>query len=159
MKNSMSYSTWQLWSLVILRVAVGWHFLYEGVTKLINPNWSSLGYLMDSGGVLEGLFQSMAGNPAVLNVVDFLNIWGLMLIGAGLILGLFTRVATIGGILLLAFYYLSHPPILGVTYAIPSEGNYLWINKNLIELLTLWVILLFPTWRQIGVDRFIFKNN
>ena len=82
-----------------------------------------------------------------------------MLIGAGLILGLFTRVATIGGILLLAFYYLSHPPILGVTYAIPSEGNYLWINKNLIELLTLWVILLFPTWRQIGVDRFIFKNN
>jgi thiosulfate dehydrogenase [quinone] large subunit len=159
MKNSMSYSTWQLWSLVILRVAVGWHFLYEGVTKLINPNWSSLGYLMDSGGVFEGLFQSMAGNPAVLNVVDFLNIWGLMLIGAGLILGLFTRVATIGGILLLAFYYLSHPPILGVTYAIPSEGNYLWINKNLIELLTLWVILLFPTWRQIGVDRFIFKNN
>ena len=75
MKNSMSYSTWQLWSLVILRVAVGWHFLYEGVTKLINPNWSSLGYLMDSGGVFEGLFQSMAGNPAVLNVVDFLNIW------------------------------------------------------------------------------------
>ena len=159
MKNSMSYSTWQLWSLVILRVAVGWHFLYEGVTKLINPNWSSLGYLMDSGGVFEGLFQSMAGNPAVLNVVDFLNIWGLMLIGAGLFLVLFTRVATIGGILLLAFYYLSHPPILGVTYAIPSEGNYLWINKNLIELLTLWVILLFPTWRQIGVDRFIFKNN
>ena len=159
MKTSMSYSTWQLWSLVILRVAVGWHFLYEGVTKLINPNWSSLGYLMDSGGMFEGLFQSMAGNPAVLNVVDFLNIWGLILIGAGLILGLFTRIAAIGGILLLAFYYLSHPPILGVIYAIPSEGNYLWINKNLIELLTLWVILLFPTWRQIGVDRFIYKNN
>ena len=86
MKTSMSYSTWQLWSLVILRVAVGWHFLYEGVTKLINPNWSSLGSLMDSGGVFEGLFQSMAGNPAVLNVVDFLNIWGLMLIGAGLMI-------------------------------------------------------------------------
>jgi thiosulfate dehydrogenase [quinone] large subunit len=159
MKNNETYSTWQLWSLVILRVAVGWHFMYEGITKLLNPNWSSLGYLMDSGGLFEGLFHSMAGNPALLNVVDFLNVWGLVLIGAGLILGIFTRVATIAGMILLAFYYLSHPPILGVTYAIPSEGNYLWINKNLIELLTLWVILLFPTWTIIGVDRFIFNKH
>lgn len=159
MKNNETYSTCQLWALVILRVAVGWHFLYEGITKLINPNWSSLGYLMDSGGMFSGMFQSMAGNPTILNAVDFLNVWGLLLIGAGLVLGLFTRVATIAGIVLLAFYYLSHPPILGVTYAIPSEGNYLWINKNLIELLTLWVILLFPTWKTIGVDRFIFNKN
>lgn len=159
MKYNETYSTWQLWALVVLRVAVGWHFMYEGITKLLNPNWSALGYLMDSGGLFAGMFQSMAGNPALLNVVDFLNVWGLVLIGAGLILGLFTKTATIAGMLLLAFYYLSHPPILGVTYAIPSEGNYLWINKNLIELLTLWVILLFPTWKTIGVDRFIFKNN
>ena len=159
MMNNENYSAWQLWSLVILRVAVGWHFLYEGITKLLNPNWSSLGYLMDSGGIFDGMFQSMAGNPSLMNIVDFLNVWGLVLIGAGLILGLFTRVATISGMILLAFYYLSHPPILGVTYAIPSEGNYLWINKNLIELLTLWVILLFPTWTTIGVDRFIFNKN
>jgi thiosulfate dehydrogenase [quinone] large subunit len=159
MKNNENYSTWQLWALVILRVAVGWHFLYEGITKLLNPNWSSMGYLMDSGGLFEGMFRSMAGNPDLVNVVDFLNVWGLVLIGAGLIVGLFTRVASIAGIVLLAFYYLSHPPILGVTYAIPSEGSYLWINKNLIELITLWVILLFPTWRTIGLDRFIGNKN
>lgn len=159
MKNNENYSTLQLWALVILRVAVGWHFLYEGITKLLNPNWSSMGYLMDSGGLFEGMFRSMAGNPALVNVVDFLNVWGLVLIGAGLIVGLFTRVASIAGIVLLAFYYLSHPSILGVTYAIPSEGNYLWINKNLIELITLWVILLFPTWRTIGLDRFIGNKN
>lgn len=159
MKNNMTYSNWQLWALVVLRVAVGWHFLYEGITKLLNPNWSSLGYLMDSGGLFEGIFQSMAGNPTLLNVVDILNVWGLVLIGAGLVLGLFTRVATVAGMILLAFYYLSHPPILGVTYAIPSEGNYLWINKNLIEMLALWVILLFPTWKTIGIDRFILNKN
>lgn len=159
MKNKDTYSTWQLWALVVLRVAIGWHFLYEGITKLLNPNWSSLGYLMDSGGLFEGLFRAMAGNPTVLNVADFLNVWGLVLIGAGLILGLFTRVATVAGMILLAFYYLSHPPILGVTYAIPSEGNYLWINKNLIELLALWVILLFPTWKSVGVDRFVFNKK
>lgn len=153
-----NYTNLQLWSLVILRVAIGWHFLYEGITKLINPNWSSLGYMMDSKGLFEGLFLSMAGNATVLNVMDFLNVWGLILVGAGLIVGLFTRVAAISGIVLLAFYYLSHPAIIGVTYAIPSEGSYLWVNKNLIELLTLWVIVLFPTWKVVGMDRFVFNK-
>ena len=159
MMNNTNYSTWQLWSLVILRVAIGWHFLYEGITKLFNPDWSSLGYLMDSGGVFEGLFHSIAGNAALLNVMDFLNVWGLILIGAGLIVGLFTRVAAISGIVLLAFYYFSHPAIIGATYDIPSEGSYLWVNKNLIELLTLWVIFLFPTWKAVGLDRYLFKKK
>jgi thiosulfate dehydrogenase [quinone] large subunit len=153
------YSAWQLWGLVILRVAIGWHFLYEGITKLLNPNWSSLGYLMDSRGAFSGIFHSIAANAALLNVMDFLNIWGLILIGAGLILGLLARPASIAGMVLLAFYYLSHPAIIGVDYAIPSEGNYLWINKNLIELLALWVLLLFPTWQKVGLDRFIFRRK
>ena len=90
MKNT-DYSKWQLWSLVILRVAIGWHFLYEGIVKLMNPNWSSLGYLMDSKGLFAGVFHSIAGNPSLLNVMDFVNMWGLILIGAGLIVGLFSR--------------------------------------------------------------------
>jgi thiosulfate dehydrogenase [quinone] large subunit len=88
-----------------------------------------------------------------------MNIWGLILIGSGLIIGLFTRIAAISGIALLAFYYLSHPPVIGVTYAIPSEGNYLWVNKNLIELLAIWVILLFPTWHVVGLDRFVRRRK
>lgn len=154
-----NFTTWQLWSLVILRVAIGWHFLYEGITKLLNPDWSSLGYLMDSKGLFEGLFHSIAGNAAILNVMDFFNVWGLILIGAGLIVGLFTRVAAFAGIVLLAFYYLSHPAIIGANYAIPSEGSYLWVNKNLIELLTLWIITLFPTWKSVGMDRFLFNKK
>ncbi|MEA3461830.1 MAG: DoxX family protein [Bacteroidota bacterium] len=159
MIKDTDYSKWQFWSLVILRVAIGWHFLYEGIVKLLNPNWSSLGYLMDSKGLFEGLFHSIAGNPALLNVMDFLNMWGLILIGAGLIVGLFTRIASIAGIVLLAFYYLSHPAIIGVNFAMPTEGSYLWVNKNLIELLTLWVIVLFPTWKTIGMDRFLFNKK
>ena len=159
MMKDTDYSKWQLWSLVILRVVIGWHFLYEGIVKLLNPNWSSLGYLMDSKGLFEGVFHSIAGNPALLNVMDFINMWGLILIGAGLIVGLFTRIASIAGIVLLAFYYLSHPAIIGVSFAMPTEGSYLWVNKNLIELLTLWVIVLFPTWKTIGMDRFLFNKK
>ncbi len=146
-------------SLVILRVAIGWHFLYEGIAKLINPNWSAVGYLMDSQGFLSGVFRSMASDPGTMAVVDFLNVWGLTLIGFGLMLGFLTQVAKIAGILLLLFYYLSHPPVIGVNYAIPSEGNYLWVNKTLIELLTLWVLYYFPTGKIIGIDRFIFNKN
>ena len=159
MMKDTDYSKWQLWSLVILRIVIGWHFLYEGIVKLLNPNWSSLGYLMDSKGLFEGVFHSIAGNPALLNVMDSINMWGLILIGAGLIVGLFTRIASIAGIFLLAFYYLSHPAIIGVNYAMPTEGSYLWVNKNLIELLTLWVIVLFPTWKTIGMDRFLFNKK
>lgn len=152
-----NYTSWQLGVLTTLRIFIGWHFLYEGIIKILNPNWSSAGYLLDSQGIFSGLFESIAMNQGLLDVVDFLNIWGLAAIGLGLILGLFTRVATIGGMVLLAFYYLSHPPMIGVSYAIPSEGNYLFINKTLIELVALWVLYLFPTGKEIGLDRLIFK--
>ena len=149
----------QIFWLVTLRVVIGWHFLYEGVVKLANPNWSSAGYLMDSQGFLKGFFYWLASDPTMLSVVDFLNVWGLVLIGLGLILGSFTRIATIGGIILLAFYYLSHPPFLNLEYALPGEGAYLIINKTLIELIALWVLLLFPTGKQIGLDIFIFRRK
>lgn len=156
---TLKYSKAQLWLLVVLRVVIGWHILYEGVSKLLNSNWSSLGYLMDSKGLLAGIFHSMASNPEVLRVVDFLNVWGLILVGAGLILGLFTRVATIGGIALMALYYLSHPPLINAAYAMPSEGNYLLVNKNLIELAALLVLSVFPTGCVVGIDRYIFKRG
>ena len=157
--TNIALSGGQRLALVVLRVAIGWHFLYEGLTKAMNPDWSSLGYLMDSKGLFQGMFHSLAANPALLNAMDFLNVWGLILIGAGLILGLFTRVAVIAGMALLGFYYLSHPAIIDANYAIPSEGSYLWINKNLIELFALWVLLLFPTWKEIGLERFLMKKQ
>lgn len=144
--------------LVILRLAIGWHFLYEGLVKLLNPNWSAVGYLLDSGGFLSGFFQSLASNPSAMQVVDFLNAWGLTAIGLGLMLGLFTQIATLAGIVLLLFYYFSHPALIGVNYAIPSEGNYLWINKTLIEAFALLVLYYFPTGKHIGIDRFFFKK-
>jgi len=99
-KLELNYSRCQLTLLVTLRVLIGWHFLYEGVAKLSNPDWSSVGFLLDSKWIFSGLFQNMASNPSVLNTVDFLNMWGLVAIGLGLILGFLTRPAIIGGIIL-----------------------------------------------------------
>jgi len=155
----MKYTHAQLSWLVILRVAIGWHFLYEGLVKLMNPNWSSVGFLLDSRGFLESFFHSLTTNPSTVNIIDQLNIWGLILIGLGLILGFLARPACIFGIVLLAAFYLSHPPFVGLRYAVPSEGSYLIVNKNLIELIALAVLFVFPSSKYIGIDRFIFKRT
>ena len=155
----MKYSNSQLFWLVALRVFIGWHFLHEGVVKLANPNWSSIGYLMDSQGIMKNFFYSLAANPTALSVIDFLNVWGLIGIGLGLIIGIFTNISVVSGIILLALYYFSHPPIVGIKYSLPMEGSYLFVNKNLIEMAALIVLLVFPTGRHIGLDRLIFSSK
>ncbi len=158
-RSKKSLGDLQLSILVILRIAVGWHFLYEGVTKVLNPNWSSIGYLLDSKGFMSDFFHSLARNATLLSTVDFLNEWGLVLIGLGLVLGCFTRIAAYSGMALLAMYYLSHPPFIGLSYALPTEGNYFIIDKVFIEFLTVWVFALIPTGRFIGLDRLIYKSS
>lgn len=149
------WSRWQTVALVALRIIIGWHFLYEGLAKLINPYWTSAGYLAESQWWFSNVFLYIAANPTVLTIVDYINIWGLILIGIGLMLGAFTRVATIAGIALLALYYLAAPPFVGLTYGMPTEGTYLIVNKILIEMMALVVLLAFPTGRVLGIDRLI----
>ncbi|MBN2610944.1 MAG: DoxX family membrane protein [Bacteroidales bacterium] len=151
------YSNLQAFLLITLRVLIGWHFLYEGVVKLFDPNWSSEWYLLDSQGFMAVFFHALAGSTKILQTVDFLNIWGLILIGSGLILGIFTRVATISGIVLLSMYYLSHPPFASLTYAMPFEGNYLIVDKNLVEIFALAIVAAFPTGNIAGIDRLLNK--
>ena len=87
-------------------------------------------------------------------MVDQLNIWALLLAGAALVLGLFGRAAAIVGMVLIGLYFLSHPPLMDVHYGAAEEGNYLFVNKNLIEFLALWVLVLFPSSHIVGLDRF-----
>ncbi|MHB9054539.1 MAG: DoxX family membrane protein [Paludibacteraceae bacterium] len=153
------YSGFQLISLVILRVAIGWYFLYEGLAKLLSPGWTSYGYLMDSQGLFAGIFRTIGQNHTLMPVVDIVNTYGLIIIGLFLILGLFEKTGYIGAVTLLILYYLSHPASLNVTYILPPEGSYLWINKNIVMLCAVVVLLAFPTARRIGLDRVIFKNK
>jgi thiosulfate dehydrogenase [quinone] large subunit len=149
----------QLYGLVVLRVLIGWHFLYEGIAKLINPYWSSAAFLLDAKWIFSGIAKWMVSNPAILSLVDNLNMWGLTLIGACLILGLFGRHVSMLGMSLVLVYYLFTPSFWWLEYARPGEGSYLVVNKNLIEACALFVIYLFPTSELIGLDRLVFKNN
>jgi len=147
----------QMIALTIMRVMIGWHFLYEGVAKLLKPNWSAAGYLLQARGMFAGIFKWIANAPDVLSLVNLFNIWGLIAIGLGLILGCFTRIASIAGILLILLYYFCNPLFVGYYYSIPMEGNYMIVNKNLVELAALFVITVTYSGRFAGVDRILHK--
>jgi thiosulfate dehydrogenase [quinone] large subunit len=154
----MNYSQYQLVSLTVLRVLIGWHFLYEGISKLISPYWSSAAYLLDSKWLLSGVATTIVSNPTLLSFSDYINMWGLTAVGALLILGLFSRYATVAGLVLVLLYYFFAPPFTGLEYSKPAEGSYLIVNKNLIEACALWVLYMFPSSDIIGLDRF-FKEQ
>jgi thiosulfate dehydrogenase [quinone] large subunit len=159
MNKRMETSQWQTGLLVTLRLLIGWHLLYEGLFKLLKPEWSSYAFLEGSQWILAGVANWITSNSGVLGVVDFLNTWGLILIGLGLVLGCFTRAAAIAGAVLLGLYYLFNPPLVGLGPTAPAEGNYLIVNKNLIEAVTLLLIAAAPAARASGIDSLFVKRH
>ena len=117
--------------ITILRVAIGWHFLYEGLIKLFSDNWSAESYLNNTYGFLSGFYHWLTASTVSLAVVDFLNIWGLILIGLALFLGVFIRWSSLFGALLLTLYYFAYPPF-GVSL-LGGDGSTYIINQLFIE--------------------------
>ncbi len=148
-------SRWPMIAITVLRVFVGWHFLYEGIAKLTSPSWSAAGYLKQARGPFAGLFKWLASQPDMLANADLVTMWGLTLVGVFLILGLFTRLGSLAGIGFLLLFYLCNPPFVGYFYSIPTEGSYLIVNKNLVELCALVVILVTGSGRFAGLDRIL----
>jgi thiosulfate dehydrogenase [quinone] large subunit len=155
--ETAKYTQFQMVALALLRVMIGWHFLYEGIAKLLKSEWSALSYLQQARGPLAGLFHWMAGNAGVLNYINLLNIWGLILIGTALTLGCLTRTASAAGMLLILLYYSCNPPFVGYFYSVPSEGNYLIVNKNLVEAAALLVTWAMASGRFYGFDQIFHK--
>ncbi|HZK95613.1 MAG TPA: DoxX family protein, partial [Prolixibacteraceae bacterium] len=144
-----------IYLLTVLRILVGWHFLYEGISKLFIHGWSAKMYLLGSKWLFSGFFHWMASSPDIMKIVDFLNIWGLILIGLSLFVGLFVRWSSALGAMLLLFYFVAYPSISGYTFGTISEGSYLWVNKTMIELFILIVFTGLPSEFYFGADRLI----
>ena len=146
------FSKTNMFIFALLRIAIGWHFLYEGVSKLFTPGWTSADYLHMSSWIFAPFFHFISENQTLLGIVDFINIWGLIFVGVGLMLGILTRPAIYFGMVLLALYYVANPPFIKNDFGMPTDGHYLIVNKNLVELLALGVLLIFPANKYIGLD-------
>ena len=145
--------------LIALRTLIGWHFLYEGYTKLLQPawgragapvaRWSSAGYLKAATGPFAETFHALASSSWI-GTIDIVVAVALVAVGLSLILGFFTQLGCAGAVALLATFYLSAIPM-----GLPeprSEGTYLFVNKNLIEAVAVFALMTFRTGQIAGLD-------
>ncbi len=139
----------------LLNIFVGWHLLYEGIAKILNPAWTSASFLVNARGPLAGVFQSLAESPLLLQITDWLNIIGLVVIGLFIMTGFMTRIAAIAGAILIGLYYAANPPMAATGVGYASEGHYLFINKNLIEIMVLILIAAIPKTWYYGIGHLI----
>jgi thiosulfate dehydrogenase [quinone] large subunit len=155
--SAAGLKSYQANGLIVMRILIGWHFLYEGVIKVYNPLWTAKGYLLSADGFLKELFINLSGD-GIIGTVDFLNIAALMLVGIGLLLGYAEKLVSWIGIGLLLLYYLAHPAFPGLEQ-VNVEGNYWIINKNLIEAAALYVLAVFPTGHLFGISRLFNRTS
>jgi uncharacterized membrane protein YphA (DoxX/SURF4 family) len=85
-------------------------------------------------------------------MMDRFTMWFIAIVGACLMGGLFTRIACLAGTGFLVLTYLTHPPFPWFPLPPTTEGNPVFINKNVIEALALLAIATFPTGRWLGLD-------
>ncbi|GAB4143695.1 MAG: hypothetical protein Tsb009_14940 [Planctomycetaceae bacterium] len=83
--------------------------------------------------------------------INFATMWGLMILGGLMIVGLFSRLAAFAGACLVFSFYLVMPPWPGVPEP-PGPEHSLIVNKNLIEVLALLMLASIPTGKWFGID-------
>ncbi len=133
-------------SLFLLRFALGWLFFYAGITKLLAPAWSAEGYL--KGAKLFTGFYQWLSSPAMLPFINFINAWGLTILGISLMLGLGVRLISILGAILMVLYYLP----LG--FPMPDAHSYI-VDDHIIYALALIFLSSVRAGRVIGLDNWL----
>lgn len=96
---------------ILLRLGIGWVLFYAGWSKVVTfftgaDNWTAAGFLSHLEGPFAGFYSSMAGNA----LVDYLNAYGLLLIGVAIFLGVLVRWAAFWGIVIMLLYWLAEFP-------------------------------------------------
>lgn len=144
----------KVYILGILRIAMGWTFLWAFLDKMFGLGFSTTaeqswlngvspaaGFLKSAtSGPLANIFSSMSGQP----IVDWLFMMGLLLVGLSLILGIAIKISSISGSLMMLLIFLS---------AIPPENNPL-IDQHIIYILVLLLLNYNEAGNYIGLGRF-----
>jgi thiosulfate dehydrogenase [quinone] large subunit len=138
-------------SLFLLRVSLGWLMFYAGITKVLDPGWSAAGYLQ-SAKTFSGFYQWLA-LPANSGWINFLNEWGLTLLGLSLILGIGVRFSSVLGAALMLLYYF---PILEFPYA--GAHSYI-VDEHIIYALVLVLFAAVRAGRIYGLEKWVISHS
>lgn len=146
--NKVNY----VWGL--LRLVMGWTFLFAFLDKLIGLGFTTVpdkawlaggsptfGFLkFATKGPFVEFFQSLAGN----GLVDFLFMAGLLFIGISLTLGIFVKLSSFSGMLMLLLMYIAG--------FIPPEHNPL-TDEHIINALIMIGLLFSHSGRYLGFGK------
>ncbi len=143
------------YSLLFMRLAMGWILFWGGLEKLLDPTWSAAGYLANAinpANPFVEVFVGMAGST----LVDSLVIWGLLLTGLGLLLGAFTRLCALFAAVMMFLFWLA--ALQGGLFAfLPLEHGFV-VNEHVIYILLLWGVSSFGAGQVLGLDGWLRKQ-
>ncbi|MBU2101321.1 DoxX family protein [Patescibacteria group bacterium] len=139
----------KIW-LAIIRLSLGWLMFYAGITKIMDPEWTAEGYAK-SAKTLPALYEWFA-SPANMGWIDFINKWGLTLLGISLILGIGVRLSSALGAVLMLSYYL---PVLDFPYA--GEHSFI-VDEHVIYIGVLIFFAVERAGRHFGLEKWFGKT-
>lgn len=141
---------WSGPALLALRLLLGWHFFFAGITKVLEPGWSAQGFLMGVGDAnpFAGFFAAMAGSD-LLPLIDALNMWGLTLIGLGLLVGGAVRWCAFWGSVMMWFYWAASLPL----------ANSIFVDDHIVYIALLFMLGAFAAGRYYGVDEYVERSS
>jgi uncharacterized membrane protein YphA (DoxX/SURF4 family) len=91
-----------------------------------------------------------------LDWIDAITRYGLTAVGALLLVGLFSRSACVAGACFLVMFYLAMPALPWLPENPRAEGHYLYVNKNIIEMLALLALATTRSGRWAGLDGLLY---
>ncbi|MCU4743720.1 DoxX family protein [Natronoglomus mannanivorans] len=136
------------WFVVALRFLLGGMMLFAGIGKYTGEAFDASGFLVhgvDPASPVSGLYATMAGNAALLEVINVVIPLTQVLIGVALIAGGFLRLAALGGALQMVAFYLGG-----------WEGEILALFDSTLIYAALFLgLAAFGAGRILGADRYI----
>ncbi|SDR13710.1 DoxX family protein [Natronobacterium texcoconense] len=139
------------WFVVALRFVMGGMMLFAGLGKFAfvsGEAFDASGFLVhgvDPASPVSGLYAAMAGNAALLEVINVIVPVTQVLIGVALIAGAFVRLAALGGAMQMGLFYLGG-----------WEGQWLALfDSTLIYAVVFLALGAFAAGRIAGLDRYI----
>ena len=134
--------------IVLLRLTMGWVFVWAGFDKLIR-GFSAEGFLLHATrGPLGGWFQSLGENGTALDVINPVVVWSQILIGIALIFGVGVRWAAFWGATMMFMFYIAQ---------FPPEHNP-FVEYYLIYALVLGALGALGAGRIMGLDALIGRH-
>lgn len=139
------------YSLLAMRLSIGWIMFQGGITKVLDPTWTAAGYLTNvpSGNPFVGLWSMMAGVP----MVDMMVAWGLVLTGLGLMLGAFFRWSAFWASVMNILFWASSLKG-GLLQGLPVAHGWV-IDSHIVYIMLLFGLAAFGAGRVFGVDRYL----